>query len=248
MTDADTTIILLRHGRTEWNQLGKLQGACDSPLLPESLNSARASGARLRASRYGSKVTAVYTSPIPRASRTAGLVVEGLGRPGLAPRPRDGLRERSFGGWEGKSWGQIEREAPDELAAYRRDREWVIPGGGESSAGAGRRFVGAMTAIAAAHAGETVVVVTHSNAMSQFMTAMLRIEPGVDRAYALENDAINVVVWRAEKRRFHLELWGDRGQFAAAPAPLRARVERGGLVALGIALGFVAGRHRWLRS
>ena len=95
MTDADTTIILLRHGRTEWNQLGKLQGACDSPLLPESLNSARASGARLRASRYGSKVTAVYTSPIPRASRTAGLVVEGLGRPGLAPQPRVELG-RSF--------------------------------------------------------------------------------------------------------------------------------------------------------
>ena len=46
---------------------------------------------------------------------------------------------------------------------------------------AARRFVGAIQAIAAAHAGETVVVVTHSNAMSQFMTAMLHLEPGVER-------------------------------------------------------------------
>ena len=209
-----TKIVLLRHGKTEWNLNGKLQGRSDSPLTSEAIEQAHATGRRLKHSALAPTITRVFTSPLLRAARTAQLIIDGLGdgpSGARAPEPRGGLTERSFGCWEGKTWAQVGAESPEQLAAYKGgDLEWCIPGG-ESNGGAARRFVGALTAIAERHVGETVVVVAHSNVMSQFVRVVLQLRDDAERRFGLENEAVNIVVWRSEKRRFELELLGDTG-------------------------------------
>ena len=71
-----TEMILVRHGRTEWNAQGRYQGSKDSPLLPEGRKSAAAIGQRLATSKR--PIVCVYSSPLGRAWSTAQLIVAEL--------------------------------------------------------------------------------------------------------------------------------------------------------------------------
>src|SRR4030067_1131143 len=88
-------IILVRHGETEWTELGLLHGRLDSPLSFTGRRHAEQTADCLR----GETFDALFTSPKGRAMQTALILGEALG---LAPTPIDGLREMDFGWSEGK--------------------------------------------------------------------------------------------------------------------------------------------------
>jgi broad specificity phosphatase PhoE len=91
-----TTLLLVRHGETEWNRVGRWQGHSDTPLNDAGRAQARTLAIEL------SDVDVVYSSDLARARETAD--------------PR--LRERGFGAWEGKTSAEIEAEFGEEHARW----------------------------------------------------------------------------------------------------------------------------------
>ncbi len=144
-----TPLLLIRHGRTLWNQAGRTQGQKDSPLTPE----ARAEVAAWRLPS-GYESAAWIVSPLGRARETARL----LGHGDAAVEPR--LAEMSWGDWEGQDLGALRRElgaAMTDLEARGLD---FRPPGGESPRELQQRLApflaeraGAGPTVAVAHKG-----------------------------------------------------------------------------------------------
>lgn len=120
-------LLLTRHGQTDWNAARRIQGQSDTRLNETGRAQARALAQEIQ--RQGIPVRRLYTSPQKRAMETAAIVGEALG---LTPQPLEGLREISFGIWEGYTWAEIARRWPEEYAAYTADLFHVPALGGES--------------------------------------------------------------------------------------------------------------------
>jgi probable phosphoglycerate mutase len=167
MNNADpTTLILLRHGETEWNLSGRWQGqAADTPLTELGREQARIVAGRLRS--Y--PISAIYSSDLVRAFETAQIVGELLG---VAPLVDPALRESDIGAWTGLTWDQIVVRYPDEVAAMMAGQE-VRRGGGESYGELQARLAAAAANIAARHPGQTVLLVSHGAALRSLVAHAL---------------------------------------------------------------------------
>lgn len=95
-----TTLILMRHGQTDWNRAQRIQGATDIPLNDTGRQQARDAAAGLRES-LDPATTVLVSSDLDRARETAEILGEELGL--AAPRPYPQLRERGYGVAEGMS-------------------------------------------------------------------------------------------------------------------------------------------------
>lgn len=149
-------ILLARHGQTDWNAAGRIQGQSDTPLNAAGQAQAAALARRLIAA--GERPERLCASPKRRAFQTAQTAGALLG---LVPEPVDALEEISFGHWEGTSWPDIRLRWPEEFARYQADRLGMAPEGGESFRAMLDRALPALEAIAAGPEG-TVLVVSHS--------------------------------------------------------------------------------------
>src|SRR5215218_4349679 len=101
-----TEILLIRHGGTEWNKQGRMQGQRDSPLTPLGLQQARQLARRLRDVPHA----ALYSSDLGRAYETARRIADETKDEIVCDR---GLRERCFGIFEGLTNAEIKVRHPD---------------------------------------------------------------------------------------------------------------------------------------
>jgi probable phosphoglycerate mutase len=126
------TIVFLRHGETDWNVEGRLQGQRDVPLNDNGRAQARRNGATLKRLVPGIAAFDFVASPLSRARETMEIVRQALG---LAPggyRTDDRLREATFGRWEGLTTEEIRAREPSQLAAREGNKWGIAPPGGES--------------------------------------------------------------------------------------------------------------------
>jgi broad specificity phosphatase PhoE len=131
---ADQTIYLVRHGETEWNRAGRVQGHLDSPLTSLGRDQARRAGLTLAALLEGEPPFRLLASPLGRAEASAALILEALGPMVVERRTDDLLKEVSWGRWEGLTRAEIEAREPD-LWRWREADPWHRPPpGGESHA------------------------------------------------------------------------------------------------------------------
>ena len=107
-----TRFLIVRHGESEWNALGKWQGRADPPLSELGRRQAFSAVEKLGV------VDAIVASPLERASTTAAIIAEGLGVGPLVLEPR--LVERDAGQWSGLTRSDIEREWPGYLESGQR--------------------------------------------------------------------------------------------------------------------------------
>jgi probable phosphoglycerate mutase len=167
-----TTLLLVRHGETDWNRERRWQGHADRPLNERGRQQARALAAEL-ADR---PIDAVYSSDLLRARETAEIVAADLG---LAVYIDPGLREVDVGSWSGLSHSEIETNDPE---GFRRWQEggkgWYR---GESYEEMGGRVVAAVVALAAAHPGERLLVVTHGGSIRACRAAAAGLDYGRSR-------------------------------------------------------------------
>ena len=147
-----TTILLARHGETDWNREDRFQGHADPPLN----RTGRAQAVDLSIALMAEELAAVYSSPLRRALETAEVVAASHG---LEPIPVDDLREVDVGSWSGLTRAEVEERFPAQFA------RWLDYGqgweDGETYEEMGRRAVEALLRLAAAHDGERVLAVTH---------------------------------------------------------------------------------------
>ncbi len=131
------TIYFIRHGQTDWNAEGRLQGGRDIDLNAQGEIQAAAVAARLSAAAGPKLADADFVaSPLKRTRRTMEILRSALGLPSEAYRTDPRLREISFGNWEGSTWAEIRRRDPVGAAGRDRDRWHHRPPGtgGESYA------------------------------------------------------------------------------------------------------------------
>src|SRR3954471_7990952 len=100
-----TTILLARHGETDWNLQRRVQGHSDTPLN----ETGRAQALALAETLDGAELDAIYASDLERAYDTAQFVAQ---RKGLPVTPLPELRERNFGTWEGLTDSEILERFP----------------------------------------------------------------------------------------------------------------------------------------
>ncbi|MGN6608378.1 MAG: histidine phosphatase family protein [Jatrophihabitans sp.] len=157
-------LVLLRHGRTEWNAQRRFQGQADPPLDDVG---------RMQAYEVAGLVAAlqpdrIVSSDLARALETARIVASAIGLP-VAVDER--LRERSLGHWEGLTRDEVERDHPDEFEDWRAGRD-VSRRGGETRDQVAAR---ALAAFADQPAAETLVFVTHSATAMALCNALIGI-------------------------------------------------------------------------
>jgi probable phosphoglycerate mutase len=145
-----TTILLARHGETEWNREGRWQGWSDQPLNDTGRDQARQLAERLRTTPFG----AVYSSDLKRAHETAEIVAASHGH---AVSLDPALREIDLGAWSGLTRAEVDAQYPD------GDRP-----GAETREAHGARVLAAVERIARAHPGDRVLVVAHGGCIRAF--------------------------------------------------------------------------------
>ena len=145
--------LLIRHGHTDAVEKW-LAGRRDGVAL--SANGAREAEELSKALRW-LPLTAVYSSPLERAVRTA----EPLARDhGLGVQTREALTDVDFGEWTGKSLAELAGDP--QWTAFNRDRRRACAPGGESLCDVQRRVVDELLSLARTHQSEMVAVVTHA--------------------------------------------------------------------------------------
>lgn len=146
-----TELLLVRHGETDWNADGRLQGHTDRPLSEFGRRQAR----QLAEELAGEELEAIYASDLARARETAEIVGDRLG---LAVVLDSELREKDWGTWEG-------------LTPAERDRVEFV---GESTEAHQERTLRALRRVSERHPdGGRVLVVTHGGSMRRAQTAVL---------------------------------------------------------------------------
>lgn len=126
-------LILIRHGETDWNREGRLQGGQDIPLNALGRAQAAEAAGRLRDLVPDFAGLSYIGSPMQRACETMDILRTTLGLPLGGYTIDERLRELTFGAWEGMTWREVRKAEREQAQARERDKwGFVPPGGGES--------------------------------------------------------------------------------------------------------------------
>ncbi|MFF0969296.1 bifunctional RNase H/acid phosphatase [Streptomyces sp. NPDC003703] len=166
---APATLVLLRHGETPLTPQKRFSGSGGSDPSLSAVGREQAERAAAALARRGT-IQAVVSSPLARTRETAAIVADRLG---LAVTVDEGLRETDFGAWEGLTFGEVRERHQDDLNAWLASPEAEPTGGGESFAATAVRIAAARDRLVAAHAGRTVLVVTHVTPIKTFVRLAL---------------------------------------------------------------------------
>ncbi len=195
-----TRILAIRHGETAWNVDTRIQGQLDIGL--NDLGHRQAALAAMHLADEG--LDAIYSSDLQRAHDTAQALAQRAGR---VVQPETGLRERRFGVFEGKTFAEIDAEHPElALRWKRREPDFGAPGG-ETLSEFYTRCVATASRLAAAHAGQTIALVTHGGVLDCLYRAATRVELNAPRTWQIGNTSINRLLWTPDG--FTLVGWGD---------------------------------------
>ena len=199
-----TTLILVRHGETEHTRDKKFsgRGGGDPSLNADGQAQVRAVADWL--APLAEEIDAVVTSPLRRATETAEIIAERLGK---TLDVEDGLAEAAFGTWDGLTFAEVQEKYPDDLEAWLGSLD-VAPGGaGDSFAAMDTRVRRARDRLIAAHPGQAVLAVSHVTPIK--LLVKLALDAPLDVVYKMElaPASVTVISWfedgRASMRMFN---------------------------------------------
>jgi 2,3-bisphosphoglycerate-dependent phosphoglycerate mutase len=171
------TLILVRHGQSEWNLKNLFTGWKDPPLTEQGIEEARQAGRRLKAAGY--VPTVFYTSALKRAQRTLDLILEELGIVNVTITRDQALNERDYGDLAGLNkddarakWGE------EQVLIWRRSYD-VPPPGGESLKDTAARTLPYYNEhiLPQVEDGKTVLVAAHGNSLRSMVMAIEGLTP-----------------------------------------------------------------------
>ena len=200
MAKQERTLVLVRHGQSEWNLKNLFTGWTDVPLTEKGIEEAREGGRALK--EHGLEFDIAFTSGLVRAQRTCELILEEIGQPDLETIRDEAINERHYGDLQGlnkddarEKWGE------EQVHIWRRSYSTPPPGeDGESLRDTGARVwpYYIRTILPRVMAGESVLVAAHGNSLRALVMVLdgmtpdeilkLNLATGVPMVYRLNVD------------------------------------------------------------
>jgi probable phosphoglycerate mutase len=202
-----TRVLAIRHGETAWNVDTRIQGKLDIGLNDKGRTQAERLGAALAKNQIQEPlnvISAIYSSDLWRAYDTALSISKATGVPVVTD---EGLRERGFGVFEGKTFDEIAQLWPDQSLRWRQRDPHFCPEGGESLTQFTARILQASQALAARHPGQQIALVAHGGVMDVLYRAATGQGIQAPRTWSLGNAVINRLLWTPAG--FTLVGWND---------------------------------------
>ncbi len=185
----EKTILLIRHGETDWNDVGRIQGWVDIPLNEKGLNGAEKLGEYVK--KVYPKIDVFYSSDLKRARQTASPMLKKY-KANLIQK-KD-LREQCFGELEGKTFDELtdeETEIFNKLKVYK-DETYQPNNNAESYLTFKNRVVKICNQIFFNTKDKTQAIVTHGGVIKVINTELLKMED-IKGFYAIKNNSLTVI-------------------------------------------------------
>ena len=193
-------IMLIRHGMTFWNAIGKMQGNSDVHLSPDGLHQARL----LAAHCPFFMANAIYSSPLARAQTTALILANKFN---LHVETVDDLREINFGDWEGKILRDIAQDDPINFEKFFKQPDELIIPNSETVHQLQERAMNALNKIIANHKSDTdahIIIVAHGAINRVILCSLLDIP--IKKMWALSQFNTAVNIFREDDGRFTVDV------------------------------------------
>lgn len=185
-------LILVRHGKTDWNESGRCQGISDVPLNTAGEEQAE----RVAFSLKDEIIDRIYSSNLARAKTTAEKIAA---YHSIDVDIRDDLREMDQGIFEGLDFSYIREKYSDVLEHWRKDPETLQLPGGESLKGVQQRALDAIADIKNRFGSQNIVIVSHNMVIGTLLCSFTGSSLKKLRDYIVEEASKSVV-----------EIYGDR--------------------------------------
>lgn len=196
-----TRIILVRHGQTEWNREERFRGRAQVPLNETGLIQAEATGRRIAAEW---RPTAIYSSPLSRAIKTAEVIARYFDLP---VQVHPGLTDIDYGQWEGLTPDEVRKLSPKMIDDWFNTPDSTRIPGGETLAHVRARAMETINEIVAHHEGQSIVVVGHTVINRIILLGVLGLSN--DRFWRLRQDTCAMNCIEADMGDFTLVSLND---------------------------------------
>jgi 2,3-bisphosphoglycerate-dependent phosphoglycerate mutase len=193
-----STLVLVRHGESQWNLENRFTGWVDVPLTPKGVEEAARAGDRLKGE--GVRFDKAYTSNLQRAQNTLKLILEKLGQADLAVEKDQALNERHYGDLQGLDKAETAKKFGDEQVKIWRRSYDIAPPNGESLKDTAARTLPYFEAKIAADlkSGKNIIVAAHGNSLRSIVMHLenltreqvleLNLATAVPRVYRFDGD------------------------------------------------------------
>ena len=199
-------LYFVRHGRTEWNEEGRIQGANgDSPLLESSIQQLEALGQHLSQTYFD----AAYSSDLPRAVHTAQILLKQNQHP-ITLQEAPALREWRLGRLEGRIIMELKALYPEEMRAFRHNLSQFHHNlfDAESLSDTTKRTCDFVKSLKGKEL-DTVLIVGHGANLTASIRTLLGYKPEELRKNGGLNNASVTVLTTEDFEHYHLETWND---------------------------------------
>lgn len=192
------TLVLVRHGESQWNLENRFTGWVDVPLSPKGVEEAACAGEKLK--KENIRFDEAYTSSLQRAQNTLKLILEKLGRQDLPVKKDQALNERHYGDLQGLNKAETAQKFGDEQVKIWRRSYDIAPPGGESLKDTAARTLPYFEAniLRDLKAGKNILVAAHGNSLRSIVMDIekltkeqvleLNLATAVPRIYVFDKD------------------------------------------------------------
>ena len=194
-----TRLLLIRHGETNWNKMGRFQGTIDIELTEEGKNQAILLSKRLK-----NKFDYIYTSPLKRARETAEILTDSSNKD---LNIVENMKEINFGSWEGLTIKEIREKYNDEFNKWKIDaQEGKIVGGEFSLKNASIRGTKCILDIVNKHRGQTIAVVAHGGIIKASLIGLFDWDMTMYHKTVLGNTSITEIIFTDDLKTVLMKL------------------------------------------
>lgn len=181
-----TTLLLIRHGQTPWNALGKIQGSTNIDLEDSGRYQAT-----LLSNKLKGTFSAIYSSPLNRALETAQI----LAQPNhLDVQVIPALEEINFGLWEGLTFKEVAALYPEAYQKWKTDEiEAPLCGGDGSLQNCALRVSNCLLDLVKKHSGETIVAVSHGGLIKTALIGLFDLKMTMYHQLTFGNTCVTTI-------------------------------------------------------
>lgn len=191
-------LLLIRHGETDWNSEGRMQGRIDLPMNSRGTEQAERLAARLAEEE---QIDVIYTSPLIRARATAEIIAQRFGQ---SPIPDLRLVERSVGQLEGLTLDDFKRRYPDLYRTWHDSNDHFRLPDGETREECLERIQSFLAMLRTRHTGARVALVTHGGTLSLMLGAAIGLDLTKRFPFRFDNASLSKVDMKSTLPRIDL--------------------------------------------